>query len=365
MYFIWLAAGCTVLATIISLLQIREHLIESRHPLLRKYTVRILAMVPLYSLESFLGMVFYRESVGIGLVRECYESVVLYSFYQFLVVSLGGSRNLSDMLAYKPPVHHTWPLHWMRPWSMGNTFLKLTTVGILQYVPIKVLCSLAAAVTYMAGDYMNGRFEARNAYPWITLIVNFSQMWALYCLFLFYLGAREELAPIKPVAKFAAIKLIVFATWWQSVSFALAVHFGLLSAGMFGGCSDLRQKGNTLRCWTTEDVAQMLQDCLVCVEMLLFAIAHHFIFTVPEPLEYDQTRGEDWELSTSADQQKRTYQNLRSAVALTDLVHDGKAARRPLQHESYNDYMGRVIDSHRHTSGFDGAHHYQQGNDAL
>ena len=204
MYFIWLAAGCTVLATIISLLQIREHLIESRHPLLRKYTVRILAMVPLYSLESFLGMVFYRESVGIGLVRECYESVVLYSFYQFLVVSLGGSRNLSDMLAYKPPVHHTWPLHWMRPWSMGNTFLKLTTVGILQYVPIKVLCSLAAAVTYMAGDYMNGRFEARNAYPWITLIVNFSQMWALYCLFLFYLGAREELAPFREQAGYSS-----------------------------------------------------------------------------------------------------------------------------------------------------------------
>ena len=91
-------------------------------------------MVPIYACESFLGMVFYRESAGINVLRSCYESVVLYSFYQFLIVALGGQRNLADMLAYKPPVRHTFPLQWVAPWTMGNTFLKLCTIGILQCV---------------------------------------------------------------------------------------------------------------------------------------------------------------------------------------------------------------------------------------
>ena len=65
---------------------------------------------------------------------------------------------------------------------------------------------------------------------------------------------------------------------------------------------------------------------------------------------------EDWEHTTNADQEKRTYQNLRSAIALTDLVHDARASQRPLEAESYHNYMGRVIDSHRHTSGFTNFH---------
>jgi hypothetical protein len=359
MYFIWVAFLCTFFASAISLVQIRTHLIDSRHPRLRIYTVRIVAMVPIYACESFLGMIFYRQSAGINVLRSCYESVVLYSFYQFLIVALGGQRNLADMLAYKPPVRHQFPVQWMRPWTMGNTFLKLTTVGILQYVPIKVVCSLAGAGCYLLGDFNQGQFKTNDAYLWITIVVNFSQMWALYCLFLFYLGTRDELAPIKPVAKFAAVKLIVFATWWQQLGFAMAVDSGLLTAEMFGGCEGddvAHLKGNTLRCWTADDVGEMLQDCLVCVEMLVFAIAHHYIFTVPTPLEYDQTRGEDWEHTTSADQEKRTYQNLRSAIALTDLVHDAKASQQPLEAESYHNYMGRVIDGHRHTSGFTNFH---------
>lgn len=58
-------------------------------------------------------------------------------------------------------------------------------------------------------------------YPYIATIINFSQMWALYCLLQFYLQSKEWLAHISPVGKFACIKAVIFVTWWQGLAIAL------------------------------------------------------------------------------------------------------------------------------------------------
>lgn len=65
-------------------------------------------------------------------------------------------------------------------------------------------------------------------YPYITVVLNFSQMWALYCLVQFYNVTHQKLQPIKPLAKFISFKAIVFATWWQGVGIALVCNFGIL-----------------------------------------------------------------------------------------------------------------------------------------
>ena len=64
-------------------------------------------------------------------------------------------------------------------------------------------------------------------YPYITFVLNFSQLWALYCLILFYRKTKKELHFINPLAKFLCFKAVVFVTWWQGVTIAFLFSSGL------------------------------------------------------------------------------------------------------------------------------------------
>jgi len=83
------------------------------------------------------------------------------------------------------------------------------------------------------------------------VVLNFSQSWALYCLVQFYTVTKDELAHIKPLAKFLTFKSIVFLTWWQGVAIALLCTFGLFKSPIAQG---LQFKSS-------------VQDFIICIEV--------------------------------------------------------------------------------------------------
>lgn len=89
----------------------------------------------------------------------------------------------------------------------------------------------------------------------------------MYCLVLLYRALREELAPIRPVGKFLCVKLVVFVSFWQAVLIAFLVKVGVIS------------DKHTWDWDSVEAVATGLQDFIICIEMFLAAIAHHYTFT--------------------------------------------------------------------------------------
>jgi hypothetical protein len=86
----WLIASCFVAVTLpMSLWEIVMHLRYWNMPLLQVPVVRVLWMVPIYAIDSWLALRFswtkYRSiSSYICVARECYEAFVVYNFFLFL-----------------------------------------------------------------------------------------------------------------------------------------------------------------------------------------------------------------------------------------------------------------------------------------
>lgn len=123
----WFSAGAFVLLGFpVSMYGIISHLTNYNAPHIQVYIVRILWMVPIYSVESWLAMRFHKQAVFIETARDVYESFVLYCFLQFLIQVLGGEQALILMLKDKSPtrgVHMCYGLDkvlGLKPWLMGQ-----------------------------------------------------------------------------------------------------------------------------------------------------------------------------------------------------------------------------------------------------
>ncbi|CAN4109997.1 unnamed protein product [Withania somnifera] len=268
--------GCFVLvALILSLLLTFQHLRYYTNPAEQKWIVAVLFMVPVYATESILSLWNPKLSLACDILRNCYEAFALYSFGSYLIACLGGERQVVELLenesrkqiiqsllgGEQKPVTQKRTLYnfIFHPYVVGKNLFTIEKFGLVQYMILKTVCAFLAFILEIFGVYGDGKFNWHYGYPYITVVLNFSQMWALYCLVQFYNVTHHKLQSIKPLAKFISFKAIVFATWWQGVGIALLCSLRVLpKEGKF-------QTG--------------LQDFLICIEMAIAAIAHVFVFS--------------------------------------------------------------------------------------
>ena len=204
----------------ISIRLIIQHLAHWIAPNIQKYVVRIIWMVPIYSVESWLALRFKSLAVYIETLRECYEAYVIFSFLYFLIALLGDEQQIISKLKEKPAHYglHKWPVSlFAESWIMGHELLQKCKFGVLQYVIIKNLFAIVVFVLNLSGVAHEDEFRLDRIYLYECLFTNMSQLWALYCLIFFYFAMKEELAVFRPVGKFLCVKMVVFFTWWQSV----------------------------------------------------------------------------------------------------------------------------------------------------
>lgn len=130
------------------------------------------------------------------------------------------------------------------------------------------------AITTWAFDvYGEGELNPTTGYFWVTLVVNFSQLWALYVLVFFYHALREELAPVKPLGKFLTVKGVVFFAWWQSVGISAGLSMHIVEPD-----SEM----------TTTEFASFCNDWVMCCEMFIAAVAFHYAYSYKDFYRYDR-----------------------------------------------------------------------------
>ncbi|XP_058215803.1 protein LAZ1 homolog 2 isoform X2 [Rhododendron vialii] len=271
-----IAACFAFTASVFSILLIFQHLRSYNNPAEQKWVVAVLLMVPIYATESILALWNPRLSMACDILRNCYEAFALYSFGSYLIACLGGERRVIELLEDesekllsksllegaedKPKSEHrTLRNFFLQPCVLGKDLLTIEKFGLVQYMILKTVCAFLVLILELFGVYGDGEFRWYYGYPYIAVVLNFSQMWALYCLVQFYNVTHERLKPIKPLAKFISFKAIVFATWWQGVGIALLCTIGILPK--------------------EEKFQTGLQDFLICIEMAVAAVAHVFVFS--------------------------------------------------------------------------------------
>jgi hypothetical protein len=284
------AASFVTVTLVLSARSILSHLHNWYAPDVQKFVVRILFMVPLYSVQSWLGLRFHGPArIYIVLMRDLYEAYVIQSFVYYLVELLGGEERMADLLSRKDAslgchpglVSRAAPRCLGRRWEMGTEFLHRVKHGVLQYVVVKTVITLLTTFVFLPGGwYGEGTFRWDTAYFYVTTLLNASVAYALYCLVKLFHAVKSDLRhPVDwhPVGKFVCVKGVIFFTFWQDV----AIQF-LRSHGFIGDVGS----------WSGDEVAGGIIDYLVCVEMVFFSIGHLFTFTYKEYLPEGMMAGE-------------------------------------------------------------------------
>lgn len=280
--------------------------------------VRILILVPIYSVVSWLAVLFGDYALYFTLVRDCYEAYALHQFFALLehylkeeasslmtiddadmpdldtghLISNYGETPLAApfcMLTYQPS---------------KRVFMHIKRCS-LQYVFVKPVLAFIAILLHILGLYHPGSFSIRHGYFWISMLLFISSTLALYFIFLFFELIKRRIFMYKPLLKLISIKILVFFIFWQSIAIAILYDTHCIPA-FFG--------------WSIARSEETVQNVIICIEMAGLSVFNLYAFSYAT---YRTTPGEhtlDIALET-----------LTSVVNQSDILKETKDAFIPKQ----------------------------------
>ncbi|KAF8757384.1 hypothetical protein HU200_010901 [Digitaria exilis] len=256
------ALVCAAAATVVALVHIYRHLLHYAEPIYQRFIVRMIFMVPVYAVMSFLSLILPGNAIYFNSIREIYDAWVIYNFLSLCLAWVGGPGAVVVSLSGRT-LKPSWILMTCcyPAIPLDGRFIRRCKQGCLQFVILKPILVVITFILYAKGKYKDGNFSVNQSYLYITIIYTISYSMALYALALFYAACRDLLRPYNPVPKFIMIKSVVFLTYWQGVLVFLAAKSRLIK---------------------NADKAADLQNFVLCVEMLIAAIGHLFAFPYKE-----------------------------------------------------------------------------------
>ncbi|KAL7536175.1 hypothetical protein ACHAWF_005393 [Thalassiosira exigua] len=115
----------TILVILVSGYHLSQHMRHMHSPVVQRKIMAVLWMTPIYSLSSWMSLVFEAAEPYLSVIREFYEAYCVYMFLSFLIAVLGrGDRQAvvdllearADKLA-RPDKCRCGPKFWKRCWK--------------------------------------------------------------------------------------------------------------------------------------------------------------------------------------------------------------------------------------------------------
>eukprot|EP01032_Pedospumella_encystans_P024120 gene24120-27290_t len=262
---------------IISMLHILRHLKNYSMPEVQLYVIRILLTCPVYAVTSSIALTLGKNGIYAEVLRDVYEAVVVYSFMHLMLEYSGGETDCVYLMENEPRLRLPCPLCCLKPRARTLRLLRFCQRGVIQFILTQPTVAVVSVILLITGQYKTPAWQILQ-----TIIYNISYAWALYCLYVFYLAIRQNIKNFRPIAKFASVKSIIFATYYQSLILKLML-------------ADI-------------DHAILWNDLLLCVEMVIFSTALVFAFPVSD--------------FQGGVPDRRVLENVKDVFTLKDILHD-------------------------------------------
>ncbi|XP_071786724.1 transmembrane protein 184C-like [Asterias amurensis] len=255
-----------VVAIPISIWGIINHIVYYTRPSLQKHIIRILFMVPIYEMNSWFALRFPDVEIYLDTLRQLYQAFVMYNFVYYLLTFFDEVPNFENRLVMKPQIKSPPPCCCVRA-VPNQRIIRRCKAGVLNYTVIRIVVTIVSIITHLTGNYNEGNFSAKYAYLWVTVIVSISQIWAIFCINLLRKATLDELKMLpRSTSQFVGIQLVIFVTNFQSTLLNILAQTGVMKPKP---------------AWGFEDefaFATMLQDFLICLEMVACAILFSYSF---------------------------------------------------------------------------------------
>jgi len=162
-----IAGTFTLLSCLITLFHMTSHLRKMNQPFVQRKIMAILWMSPVYGLTSFLSLVLPPSGEPyLGILKDFYESYVIYQFLSFLIAVLGrGDRHTVVTTLSRHTDHLKPPYRWLhclfhpRPEesneAMANAVLLECQILAMQFVFFKPATAIVGFVLEAAGPESN------------------------------------------------------------------------------------------------------------------------------------------------------------------------------------------------------------------
>lgn len=295
-----LAFLCAAAAISLGTRHIVLHLRSYTRPEYQLHIVRVIAMVPVYSLSAFLALVVDEPEalLWFALARDSYEAYVIYNFVVLLINYGGGDRQLIYFLEGQPRLQHNWPMkRFLPPMQLGAGFINAVRAAVLQFVFVKPAVAFCKLRLFTSGTSHSGTLRVL-----LVVVENISVSSALYGLIIFYRAAEPVLRPYSPLPKFLSVKAVVFFSFWQGIVLSIAIQLGLI---------------RDIPGYTAHDQASGLHDVLICVEMAIASIVHYYVFSYKEYGDLSLPRSQ-------ATARHPLLRNLADVADFRDVLSDAK-----------------------------------------
>jgi hypothetical protein len=227
-------------------------------PDVQRRIMAVLWMVPIYSITSWLSLVFPSAEHILSAIRDGYEAYVVYTFIALLIAILQGNDTYDQFIvkltqhvieenqAYNTairkklsniPTRHLVPpfpccYQYTRVSSVAVAWLNQCRIMAIQFVFLKPFLSILPYFITLSGydyeadknaPYRHDNINWNSARLYVIILMNISVALAFYGLLKFYHGTEKDLQWCDPWPKFLCVKGVVFMTFWQGIAIQVKI----------------------------------------------------------------------------------------------------------------------------------------------